>query len=279
MRIGFIGAGRVGFTLGKYLSLNGTEISGYYSRNPEHAKEAARFTDTRYYVDINDLIKESDAVFLTVSDTAISTVYDSIRDYADIQGKIICHTSGALSSEVFENGTFQVYGYSVHPVYAVSDKYTSYENFSNAFITIEGNEKYLEELTGVFKSAGLSVGTIDTDAKVKYHAACVVASNLVCGLYGMSTRLLTECGMTEDMSREAIKGLFVDNALGLAEKGATGQLTGPIDRNDVITVNKHLNTLSETDGELYKKVSEEVLKVAKEKNKNTDYSDMEKILK
>lgn len=279
MRIGFIGAGRVGFTMGKYLSINGADISGYYSRNPEHAKEAAEFTDTRYYVDINDLIKESDAVFLTVSDTAIRTVYDSIKESADIHGKIICHTSGALSSEIFEDSTFQVYGYSVHPVYAVSDKYTSYENFSNAFITIEGNERYLEELTGVFKRAGMTVGTIDTEAKVKYHCACAIASNLVCGLYGMSTRLLTECGMSEEMSKSAIRGLFVDNALGLAEKGAVGQLTGPIDRNDVITVGKHLEVLSDDERELYKKVSEEVLKVAKIKNEKSDYSQMESILK
>lgn len=30
MNIGFIGAGRVGFSLGKYFSENGINISGYY---------------------------------------------------------------------------------------------------------------------------------------------------------------------------------------------------------------------------------------------------------
>ena len=29
MRAGFIGAGKVGFTLGKYLAMHGIEISGY----------------------------------------------------------------------------------------------------------------------------------------------------------------------------------------------------------------------------------------------------------
>lgn len=39
MRAGFIGAGKVGFTLGKYLAMHGIEISGYYSRTPASAKE------------------------------------------------------------------------------------------------------------------------------------------------------------------------------------------------------------------------------------------------
>ena len=31
MRIGFIGAGKVGFTLGKYMTVRGADVSGYYS--------------------------------------------------------------------------------------------------------------------------------------------------------------------------------------------------------------------------------------------------------
>ena len=52
MRAGFIGAGKVGFTLGKYLAMHGIEISGYYSRTPASAKEAAEFTQSRYYTSI-----------------------------------------------------------------------------------------------------------------------------------------------------------------------------------------------------------------------------------
>ncbi len=71
MRIGFIGAGRVGFTLGKYMKEHGAEVTGYYSRTSEHAEEAARFTDTEVYDDPDKLIKDSDYIYLTVSDNAI----------------------------------------------------------------------------------------------------------------------------------------------------------------------------------------------------------------
>ena len=279
MRIGFIGAGRVGNTLGKYLTEHGKDVSGYYSRNPEHAKEAARFTDTMYFSNVSDLIKESDAVFLTVSDNAIKLCFDEIKALPCISEKIVCHTSGATSSRVFDDTPFQVYGYSVHPIYAVSDKYTAYKSFSNAFITIEGNEKYLSELVTFFKSTGLETGTISTDSKVKYHASAVFASNLVCGIYGTAVRLMTECGFDEETAARSLKGLFLDNATGLAEKGPINQLTGPIDRNDTQTVLNHIASLSKEDADVYKLLSLETLKIAKQKNIETDYSEMENILK
>ena len=47
MKIGFIGAGRVGFTLGKYFCEHGVEVAGYYSRNIQSAQEAAEFTNSQ----------------------------------------------------------------------------------------------------------------------------------------------------------------------------------------------------------------------------------------
>lgn len=46
MRAGIIGAGKVGFSLGKYLVERGIPVTGYYSRNPVSAKEAPEFTAT-----------------------------------------------------------------------------------------------------------------------------------------------------------------------------------------------------------------------------------------
>ena len=150
MRIGFIGAGKVGCTLGKYLKTNGRTVSGYFSRNSVHAREAAEFTDTLYYERINDLIDESDAVIITVSYNAIPLIYESL-DKNRLRGKVIDHTSGAMSSSVFtDSENYGFYSYSTHPVYAVNDRFTSYENFQNAFITIEGSAGRLDEVTEYF---------------------------------------------------------------------------------------------------------------------------------
>ena len=278
MRIGFIGAGRVGYTLGKFLKIHGTEVSGYYSRTNEHAKDAAAFTDTVYFEDTRELIKHSDAIILTVSDSAIPTVFNEIKNYPEIAEKIVCHTSGSVSSTVFGDSPFQVYGYSIHPIYAISDKYASYKHFSNAFITIEGHEKYLAELEGIFCDAGIRTGTLRTEDKSKYHASCVMASNLVCGIYGAAIQMLESCGFDFDTSNEMLIGLFRDNAMGIAEKGLVNQLTGPIDRNDVVTVRSHLSTIPEEMKPLYIEASKYALEIAKKKNEDTDYSEMAELL-
>ena len=278
MRIGFIGAGRVGFTMGKYLKLHGEDITGYYSRNPEHAREAADFTDTFFYNDVQELIETSDAIILTVSDSAIQTVFDSIKTYPGIAEKTLCHTSGSMSSDVFDDSPFQVYGYSIHPIYAISDKYASYKDFSNAFITIEGHEKHLDELESIFKSAGNKTGRLKSEDKSKYHASCVMASNLVCGLYGAAIDLLSECNFDKETANEMLISLFRDNALGIAEKGLIKQLTGPVDRNDLSTVKKHLEVMNEETKRLYIEASKYALNIAKVKNPDVDYTELNKLL-
>ena len=49
MQIGFIGAGKVGVSLGKYFREKGLEVGGYYSLSEESARWAAAFTETKQY--------------------------------------------------------------------------------------------------------------------------------------------------------------------------------------------------------------------------------------
>lgn len=279
MRIGFIGAGRVGYTMGKYLKEHGVSISGYYSRHDEHAKDAASFTDTSYYLDAYKLIDSSDAIILTVSDSAIREVFSEINSYAGLAGKIVCHTSGSVSSSVFADTEYQVYGYSIHPIYAISDRYTSYKDFSNAYLTIEGDATYLDELTKVFSDAGLRISQMSGNEKKKYHAACVMASNLVCGMYSSAINTLMECGFKKEASETMLQELFKANAVGIVEKGLVNQLTGPIDRNDISTVSAHLKCLEGDNKKLYVEASKQVLRIAEEKNPECDYTEMDKLLK
>ena len=279
MKIGFIGAGRVGCTMGKYLSDHGIEITGYYSRNAEHAREAAEFTDTCVFEDVSVLVSKSDTVFLTVSDDAIASVFEDVAKKTDITGKIFCHTSGSMTSKVFTDSDYEVYGFSIHPIYAVSDRFTAYQNFQNAFITIEGSEEKLELITSIISSSGLKYKLITADDKPKYHAAAVYASNLVCGLYAASVRLLEECQFTEEEAEKALSGLFMGNAKGILDRGVVAQLTGPVERCDIETVQNHINVLSPDDLDVYIPLSKEVLKVAEVKNAERDYSAMESLLR
>ena len=80
MRIGFIGAGRVGTSLGKYLSENGFAVSGFYSKTQSSAEESAEFIggSASAYTELKKIITDSDLIFITVNDGAIADVSHNI---------------------------------------------------------------------------------------------------------------------------------------------------------------------------------------------------------
>lgn len=288
MRIGFIGAGKMGFTLGKYLVEAAKEpkgraveytVVGYYSRSAESAKEAAEFTDTKYYDKIDELVRECDTIFITVPDGQISVIADVLSERMDLmEEKIVCHTSGALSSQVFSGMDGHVYGYSIHPIYAVNSKTESYINFGESFITIEGHEKYLQNMKQLFIDLGQKVAIIGKEDKVKYHSAAVFASNLVVGLYHMASGLLTQCGFDEEMASSALKPLFLNNAINISKKDdLRSALTGPLERGDAKTIKEHMAVLEGNELEVYRLLSKELLKVV-DCDLDNKYDEIKKIV-
>ncbi len=209
----------------------------------------------------------------------IETVWNQIKDI-DIREKIICHTSGALSSEVFsdisKHGSF---GFSIHPLFAVSDKYQSYKELSGSYFTIEGSKEKIEDMKSLFENFGNTVCIISKEDKVKYHGAAAIASNLVVGLIGLSEQLLVECGFDKESAHNALSPIIKGNVSHIIDDGCEMALTGPVERNDIETVKKHLAVLEGNSHTVYRTVSREVLNIAKMKNKDRDYSKMEDILK
>ncbi len=277
MRIGFIGAGKVGFSLGKYFTEHNVCVSGYYSRNLNSSKEAAAFTKTKYYKELEVLIQQSDTLFLTVPDGSIREVYSEIIQ-SDIEGKCLVHCSGALSSMVFSGIRAKgARGCSVHPICAVSDKLTGYRDLSKAYFTIEGTD--VEDLAELLRSCGNVMESISAEKKVMYHAASVCVSNLVVGLYDMATGLLQECGLSDTFASHALQPLFMGNAENITENGVIRALTGPVERADLGTVEKHLTTLTKDEREIYRLLSRRLVEVAKQKNPNRDYYELTNALR
>lgn len=287
MRAGFIGAGKVGFSLGKYLAVHGIAISGYYSRSGASAREAAEFTQSRYYTSLAEITRDSDTLFITVPDGAIGEIWDDMRNLP-IRDKNICHCSGSIPSTVFfdaeERGAFR---YSVHPLYAVSSKYTSYRELEKACFAIEGSQEHLEEIRTVFETMGNRVTAIDPDCKTLYHAAAVMVSNQLAALADMGTVLLKKCGFSEEDAICALAPLIEGNALAVASRGPVEVLTGPVERGDVQTVRNHLDGLLDFAGEneagrdiltAYEALSRQLIRIAERKHPEKDYQQLEKEL-
>lgn len=278
MKIGFIGAGKVGFSLGKYLSLYGIPVAGYYSRNYESAKSAAAFTHSSAFSDLKALLNVSDTLFLTVPDGEIESLWDDIKELP-INNKKICHCSGCLSSSVFHGiEALGAFGYSVHPLYAISSQTESYKELQRAIFTLEGSFFYLSEMKTMFESTGSSVQIISGEKKALYHAAAVCASNQMLALAKVSQNLLLRCGFSDGLAQQALRPLMLGNMEKLCTTSLEDALTGPIERGDIQTVLHHLDFLEEEETMLYLILSKQLLKIARKKNPNRSYKKIELLL-
>lgn len=276
--IGFIGAGKVGFSLGKYFSKAGLEICGYYSKNPSSSIEAAKFTASVNFIDLKELVTNCNLLFITTPDDKIKEVWLTLQKL-DLKDKIICHTSGSFSSNIFSDiNTSGAFGYSIHPMFPFSDKLNSYKNLNKAYFSIEGDPYYLQELKTFLETLGNTVILLKASEKALYHLANVTVSNLVLSLLDIGTGYLEKCNVSKEQALNALFPLIEANINNIKTKGFKAALTGPIERGDIETIKKHLKVLPNNDYILYKRLSLNLIKLAEQKNRNRNYENMKKKL-
>ena len=272
MKIGFIGAGRVGCSIGKYLKDSGKELSGYYDISQDAAQSAAAFTGSSHFAQLKDLVLQSTLLFLTTPDGIIESTWNEIRTLP-LTGRIICHCSGALPSDAF-TGIEQTgaCGCSFHPMLPFSSRFASHEQLKHSFFTIEGQETAVQAVSNLFTSLGNTVSRIKGSCKPKYHAAASILSNQVIAVLDTGYRLLEECGFSRESAVKATRELVLQNIDNVLLNGCSQALTGPIERNDIQTVQKHLSCLEHEDRQMYRTLGLKLIQIAEKKNPQQDYS-------
>ena len=278
MDIGFIGAGKVGTSLGKLFAQGGLHVAGYFSRHADSAKRASDFTGSNCYTSLASLLDASDALFLTVPDGQILSVYQQLREF-DLAGKHIVHCSGSLSvAETFPGVTEAgAVGLSIHPLFPVASATESWEPLRSAWFTLEGDdEAALSQWQDTLAGLGLKTQTISGASKARYHAACVFSSNLMCALVAESVDLLSTCGFNPEDALSALKPLIQSNVDNILERGPVQALTGPVERADDATVAKNAAALpSPAEQLLYAFASSRLVDVAEAKHPERDYSHLQ----
>lgn len=276
MKTGFIGAGKVGCSLGKYLSQK-YEISGFFSRTFSSAEKASEIAGGNAFESPSQLAENSDIIFLTVPDGLIAETWEKYKEL--FCGKIICHCSGALSSEIFENSqVYNVKTCSVHMFQAVSDKENSWKLLKNSVFTVEGNAR--QTLKNMLVSLGNEVQEIDADKKTLYHLSAVFSSNLVTGLLYSAEKMLEQCGFSEQTAEKAICSIALGNISNINKQGIVNSLTGCVERNDTETLVRHLAELEKSDREreIYRLISKSLTEIAEQKHPETSFEQMKKEL-
>jgi len=279
IKIGFIGTGKVGVSLGRYFTHKGIELSGFYGRNEKTTIEAANITKSKFYNNIHDIIKESNILFITTPDDMISIIDRELSKF-DLNNKSICHTSGSLKSNVLCNAKHSgALVYSIHPIFAFSNKNTNLKELENIFFSVEGDD--LENLSPIDNTNKGNILVIDIikilgnkffirskETSSIYHLANVFVSNLTLSLLDIGTNYLKKLGLNEKEALNAIKPLVQGNIDSIVNNGFVNSLTGPVLRGDITTIEKHLSVLEKEDKELYKILSLNLLKLVALKENN-----------
>lgn len=276
MKIGIIGGGRAGTSIAKYISLKNLPqycLSGFYSRTYTTALETADFCNTKVYISLTDLVKSSDTLFIATEDSEIGKVWECI-DKSLIKNKFIGHFSGSLSSDVFSGAEcYGAYTGSVHPMYAFSDRFSSYKGLDSVVFTAEGCSEFLENILPAFKQCGNTVCIIDKQNKALYHASASMASNHLVGLLGAVVDMLVQCGFEKSDTYKLLTPLMMNNLENALQNGVEYALTGPVERGDICTVKKHLSVLNDEQAHLYKQLAKQVVKIAQRKNNGQQLSE------
>ncbi len=281
MKIGFIGAGKAGCSLGKYFASRSSQadvrITGYYSIISEETRWVAQFTASDCFQTAEEVIAASDTIVISTPDGAVKKVWEALNK-ENVKGRIFCHLSGSLSSDVF-SGIEELGGYpiSIHPLFAFSDRESVYQQLNQVSFTLEGHPYAVAQWKDTLSALGNASLVIDKAVKPKYHAAASILSNHVIAVLGAGYRLLEECGFSGEEARSFTSVLVRDNVEHVIREGCVKALTGPIERADEDSVKKHLSVLNTGQREIYQACGRQLLAMAREKNPDRVYGNIEEL--
>lgn len=279
LKIGFIGAGKVGTNLASYFADNGLIISGFFVRTDTSINEEIKKKKFSYSTNLKEFIDKTDVIFITVNDDQISAVVEMILQMQmDLSLKTFAHTSGSLSAQVLsllKEKSAEVFTF--HPLQTFSDYCISNQDLKEMHIFVENKESIA--LIQILDAIKNQHHVIDTQHKSQYHLAASVISNLTTGLIDFGFDLLDEIGMDRENSIEAFRPLILGTTTSILSKGPKLALTGPVSRGDSETVKKHLECLDGDSKLLYILLAKKTLQMSKDRITEEQYNRLFQMLK
>lgn len=263
LRLSIIGAGRVGQTLGRLFADSKLfQIDAVCNQSVESSQKAVGFIGQGRAVESLQELSESDVYLITTSDSQISAIAKKLTESVDLNGKVVFHCSGVMSSKELNYGNF--HKASIHPVKSFADPNFAIGDFAGTYCGVEGDEDALEVLKPIFEQLGAHCFDIDCEMKQIYHAGAVFASNFLPLLIEASLKCYEKSGVNRELAKQIIEPIIrltLENSLKLEPKTA---LTGPVARGDYQAVETQFQSLQgklPEFAELYDLLSENLSKL------------------
>ena len=232
LRVGIVGAGRVGTALARALPGAGVDVAGPAGRGerPSHC----------------------DAIVLCVPDAEIPAAAEVVTAAAPLVG----HTSGATPLSALAHAG--VPGFGLHPLQSFAHPGVRFEGAGAA---VAGTtQEALAFATELAERLGMTPFEIDDDGRSAYHAAASVASNFLVTLEAAAEAIAAGAGLAREDARRLLLPLVRQTVENVAELGPEAALTGPVARGDEATVEAQLAAVERAAPELLPLFDELVLR-------------------
>lgn len=260
MRIGLIGCGKAGITLG-YLIKEKNEIIGVYDINKKHERKAIKILRIKKNSSYPQLIVKSEALFFTTPDDEVLKAFNKAKKFIKDK-KYIFHFSGLLTAEIFPKIKDICRG-SVHP-FATLPKLIIPPSRKKYFLFVQGDDEALKIANRIFPKAHFIIKNIKKEDKKLYHLLGVFSSNLLLGFTGVIFELLQKLNWQKKSFYNIVLPMMRETLLNINRYGIKQALSGPLKRGDIATIKEHLKTLKKNKKFLntYKTLSLNILEYA-----------------
>jgi predicted short-subunit dehydrogenase-like oxidoreductase (DUF2520 family) len=243
LRLGFIGAGRVGTALALSFARSGRSVVAVASRSVASARRLARRIPGARASSPQEVADGADLVFLTVPDDAIEVVASGLRWRA---GSACVHCSGAGDLDLLRKPAAegaQVGGF--HPLRMFGEPGKSFD-LRGCAVGIAGAEPLAGELERLAGAIGARALRLPEGGRALYHAAANFSGAFALALIQETIALWKKLGITEGDAKRALLPLLRGSVDNFEKLGAPGALGSVIARGDVGTIRRHLEALAKT---------------------------------
>jgi predicted short-subunit dehydrogenase-like oxidoreductase (DUF2520 family) len=248
--IALIGAGNLAQALGPALKAAGYQIEFVAARETASSRRRAAMLAGALEArtqSLNDAGPTSDILWICHTDDALSETAKLLARKSGWSGKIVFHSSGALSSDVLaplkRKGANTA---SLHPMMTFVPGTTP--RMEEVPFAVEGDSRAVLVARKIVRDMGAESFAIKKAAKPLYHALGSFSSPLIVAALVTAERVGRGAGLTASQTRRVMSPILRQTMKNYAERGAAAAFSGPIKRGDVNTVLRHLKELKRVPG-------------------------------
>jgi predicted short-subunit dehydrogenase-like oxidoreductase (DUF2520 family) len=242
LRVGVVGAGRVGTALAVALSRAGHRITAASAVSDASRERVRRYLSGTPVIQPADVAEAADLVLLTVPDDALpGLVRGLVATGAPLMGRMLLHASGRHGLAVLEPAVQQgALPLALHPVMTFTGRADDADRLAGICfgVTAPAVLRPAAEVL-VMEMGGEPVFIAEADRDL-YHAALAGAANHLVTQVVQAEDLLAKAGVGQPARMLGpLLSTALDNALRLGDAA----LTGPVARGDADTVAGHIAAL------------------------------------